>query len=345
MCKIVRDYKSIFCPVYNQKLEQPLQFAVRTFYYNDSNELFFIIVDPYSFSSAITPAKDVLYRYPAEIEVTENKRYFNWSEIESTPYMQALNKYTSNAASMYNCGARKSEYDTNDHFLTIDLCPSSKQFEEQFFHKLVKLSTDIKPSSINLFVSGLWMVGHPEELLWLKQQQVDKKLDILWCNHSFSHQYYPDLPNENNFLLINKDKFIQEIIDTEKIMLESDIIPAPFFRFPGLISDDALMVLLKELCLIPIGTNYWVAKESALTPIEPGSIILVHGNSNEPEGIKRVIQELLNLNLKCLTDAFTHTEQNYIKSKDIKEETNIENEECSNCSFMGHNDDFCCVTL
>lgn len=59
-----------------------------------------------------------------------------------------------------------------------------------------------------------------------------------------------------------------------------------------------------------------------------------------------------------LQDAFTHNEKNninpitsysmeplIIKSKDIKEEPNIEDEECGNCSCMGQNDDFCCVIL
>lgn len=34
-----------------------------------------------------------------------------------------------------------------------------------------------------------------------------------------------------------------------------------------------------------------------------------------------------------------------IKSKDVKEEPNIKDEECGNCSCMGKNDDFCCVIL
>ena len=59
-----------------------------------------------------------------------------------------------------------------------------------------------------------------------------------------------------------------------------------------------------------------------------------------------------------LQDVFTHTEQNNInpitsysmeplimKSEDVKEEPNIEDEECGNCSCMGQNDDFCCVIL
>jgi len=57
-------------------------------------------------------------------------------------------------------------------------------------------------------------------------------------------------------------------------------------------------------------------------------------------------------------DVFHHTEHNninpitsysmeplIIKSKDIKEEPNIEDEECGNCSCMGQNDDVCCVIL
>ena len=73
---------------------------------------------------------------------------------------------------------------------------------------------------------------------------------------------------------------------TEQILLECGQTLFVFFRFPGLISNP---LLLKKYGLIPLAADAWLAKNE---PIRPGSVILVHGNGNEPLGIKRLIPEL-----------------------------------------------------
>jgi hypothetical protein len=51
------------------------------------------------------------------------------------------------------------------------------------------------------------------------------------------------------------------------------------------VADKGLLEKLKKLFLIPVGADAWLAKGAHP---EKGSIILVHGNGNEPEGVKKL---------------------------------------------------------
>jgi len=135
-------------------------------------------------------------------------------------------------------------------------------------------------------ISGSWIHNHEADLVWLKDQIAAGKLSITWVNHSFTHPYDPAAPLEKNFLLMNKAVFTHEVLSLEQLLLEQGLTPSPFFRFPGLVSDRELMEILGTLCLIPVGSNAWLAKGQSP---HPGSIILVHANGNEPEGIRRLI--------------------------------------------------------
>ncbi len=132
-------------------------------------------------------------------------------------------------------------------------------------------------------VSGLWIQRHPDDFAWLKNQAAAGKIAITWVNHSFTHPYDPAAPLEKNFLLSPGTDFASEVLSLEMLLLEADLLPSPFFRFPGLVSNQRLIEALRGLHLIPIGSNAWLAKGE--TP-RPGSVILVHANGNEPEGIR-----------------------------------------------------------
>ena len=72
-------------------------------------------------------------------------------------------------------------------------------------------------------------------------------------------------------------------------MLERKLLPSVFFRFPGLVSDQAIFDKILALGLIPVGTDAWLAKGQ--WPTE-GSIVLIHANGNEPLGVKDFIKLL-----------------------------------------------------
>ena len=77
-----------------------------------------------------------------------------------------------------------------------------------------------------------------------------------------------------------------EILETEKLLIEYQQTYSNFFRFLGLVVRNDLVATIQALGLITLSSNAWLAEgESSLT----GSIILVHGNSHEPEGIHEVM--------------------------------------------------------
>ncbi|WP_341794496.1 hypothetical protein [Rickettsia endosymbiont of Rhinocyllus conicus] len=286
------DYKSVFLPVITSDKETKI--AIRSYLTNSKK--YFVLVDPNSFKTALIPQDQV------KLPRNEAEKQNLLKKLGNTPYIKALNKYTKPPYVQQNYGATHSMYEVKGQFLTIDMCPSSKSFEEEFFNKLVELSVKLnKPIPIAICVSGLWINKHEKEFLWLVQQQEKGHLQITWVNHSFSHPYFKDKPLENNFLLSNKENFEIEVLEAGKVLVGHNIAPSPFFRFPGLVSDQTLIEKLKDFGFIPLGSDAWLAKGEK---VQDGSFILVHGNSNEKAGIKLIMPMLPGLKLLPLEKAF-----------------------------------------
>lgn len=283
----ITDYHSVFIPCFDQ--QNNLQIAIRM--YRANNIPYFLLVNPNTFSTQTLAATELEFRKTAS-EPNESG-YFTAHELKNTLYIKSLARYTSPSYALQNYGLIEAEYPRKGMFLTIDMCPSSKAFEESFFKSLLELAEQThQPIPMAISISGLWIIKHSYEFQWLINQKIQNKLAITWVNHSFSHNYYPDLPLEHNFMLARPTDFENEIFETEKLLLKKNQLPSVFFRFPGLISNKALVLRLRELGLIPLGSNAWLAKNE-----EPsdGSIILVHGNSNEHQGIIAVMPLLYNV--------------------------------------------------
>jgi hypothetical protein len=293
---IISDYHPTFIPGYDT--QGNLQIAIRMYYVQDI--AYFLLVDPNTFVTKIIPLTNFKSRRLSSVAVPG---YYTMASLQNTSYLKALERYSSPPYLLQNYGLTHSQHPMQGVFLTIDMCPSGKSFEEIFFKALVARSNKTKnPIPIGLSMSGLWMTSHDKELNWLIAQSKANKLAITWINHSFSHIYYRDLPLEKNFMLNRRGDFKEEILETEKILLQKHQLPSVFFRYPGLVSDQALSLKLRELGLIPVGSNAWLAKGETA---KNGSIILVHGNSNEPLGIQemRVLLEQPNLNFLPLSQA------------------------------------------
>ncbi|ABV74396.1 hypothetical protein A1C_00315 [Rickettsia akari str. Hartford] len=289
---IITDYKPVFLPVISEN--KKIKIAIRSYLNNE--KLYFVLVDPHSFKTELTLQELVIL--PTNKTEKENLL----KKLNETPYIKALNKYNSAPYMLQNYGATSSMYKVKGQFLTIDMCPSSKSFEEDFFKKIVALSSKLnKPIPIAICVSGLWINNHTEEFLWLLKQQENGYLQITWVNHSFSHPHFKDKPLEDNFLLSNKDDFENEVLEVGKILVRYNIAPSPFFRFPGLVSDQTLIEKLKDLGFIPLGSNAWLAKGEK---VQDGSFILVHGNSNEKAGIDLIMPMLPELKLLPIANGF-----------------------------------------
>jgi len=278
----ITDYQRVFIPCFTNNHE--LRIAIRMYYFNKTP--YYLAVNPYTFKTEAAPISN----FNPRRKLGDAPGYFTMQEIKNTPYVKALDKYTAPPYPMENYGVTQAEKIVNGYFLTIDMCPSTKYFEKDFFQKLVNIADqNHQPVPIGLSITGLWIIGHPAEFNWLLTQQANGKLDITWINHSFSHLYYADVPLQDNFLLAPRTNIPVEILKTEKILLQHGQLPSVFFRFPGLISNEKLVLALNNYGLIPLGADAWLAKGQQP---HPGSIILVHGNSNEHEGIELIMPML-----------------------------------------------------
>lgn len=294
----VSGYKSIFRPYYDNSGRVTI--AIRRF--NQNNKPRLLTIDPYTFDTYIISTEAADLRKEAKKEV--------WQD---TPFVKALYRYASSEENrLQNSGITKGEEPVKGVFLTADLCPSKKTFDREMFLSTIGLpGLKDAPRHIALAVSGRWIEKHKDEFDWILKQVKSGRLDVTWVNHSYTHPYDSSKPVEGNFMLAPGVDFEKEVLSNEVLMIENGIVPTPFFRFPGLVSDAGLLEKLKKLSLIPIGSSAWLAKGEA--PVE-GSIILVHGNGNEPAGINRLLEfyrekrvefQKGNIELLPLKDAFS----------------------------------------
>lgn len=279
-----------------------LRIAIRQYYVG--NELYFLAVDPYLLTTESAPAKDFKDRDYLAKNGSLSSAYFSMREINDTPYMKALLKYTEQNENQLNQGITKADHPVKGVFLTINMPPSAATFEKRLFDSLAhQAKTMQKPISFAVSISGLWIVEHPDEFNWILKQEKNGLFKITWINNSFSFPYYADLPYKDNFLITPEININAEILDSERLLLEHNQVPSVFFRFPGLISNKKLMLKLKTFGLIPVGSDAYLAKGQQ---VKIGDFILVHGNSNEPEGVDKVLPLIKNGNLNLLPfqDAF-----------------------------------------
>ncbi len=178
--------------------------------------------------------------------------------------------------------------DTDRNVLSIDLCPSSRPMDASFFDFLQ--GNAISP--VYVCVSGGWIGKHLPELEYIKAL---KGVDFVWVNHSYTHFYRRNLPDENNFMLNAATVVADEVLLNEIEMLKNGLYPSAFFRLPGLVANEGLYDKIIGMGLIPLGSNAWLAHDEKPAP---GSIILTHGNGNEKEGLELFVRYYGEMGLK-----------------------------------------------
>jgi hypothetical protein len=267
----IRGYTPVFRPYTGP--DGKLRIAIREFRAGRSKKL--LSLDPDTFATEVVEA------------VAAGGRDVLGNDWEDTPFYRAVLAYTETEGGM---GAKNPEMsgitrgpaDSGGVYLTVDLCPTKKGLDRAVFEVSQGLMRPRgAPLPIAIAVSGLWIRGHAKDLDWLKEEIKAGRLDVTWVNHSYSHPYRRGRPEEKNFLLTPGIDFRKEVLGAEIEMLSSGITPQPFFRFPGLAADARLLSGLRGLSLIPVAADAWPARGGAPSS---GSIILVHGNGNEPEG-------------------------------------------------------------
>jgi hypothetical protein len=220
----------------------------------------------------------------------------DWQHIfldyDSTAYIKALQTASKQSFSLQNSGISHGFPKEKGITLTIDLCPSEKPLDRDIFTSLISEFKKIEtPAPIAISITGRFMLNHSEDFAWLKSLIARGEISVTWINHTFNHYYNPKIPLEQNFLLEPGTDLNSEILKLEIALLRQDLLFSVFFRFPGLVSDHQLVEDVISYGLIPIGSDAWLAKGQ---PANAGSIVLIHGNGNEPLGVKDFITLLQN---------------------------------------------------
>jgi hypothetical protein len=215
-----------------------------------------------------------------------------WSPCTDSHYLRLLARSTASPYPLHNDGI--THQNSEGMAITTDLCPSSKKrFEKKLYETLI--SHFPNPVPVTLFITGKWIDKHPKALKQFQTWEHDGKLAITWGNHTYTHPYRPSKPDQQTFSLTPGYDLRRDTLRLEKRLLEAGVVPSVFFRFPGLISNKHTIKIIHDLGLIPIGTNAWIAKGQKP---KKGSIVLLHGNRNEPQGVKRFLKMIRKQTIK-----------------------------------------------
>ena len=210
--------------------------------------------------------------------------------FKNSAYAKALSAAEKKSVMIQDAGIERGMPTETGISLTADLCPSHRPLDRRIFTDIINGFQKVeRPVPIALSVSGVWMQRHQADLQWLKQLQQKQEIYVTWINHSFTHRVSATRPLKENFLLEPGTNISYEVLETEKLMLKEGLLPSVFFRFPGLVSDQQLVFDITSFGLIPIGTDAWLAKGQQP---QAGSIVLIHGNGNEPVGVADFIKLL-----------------------------------------------------
>jgi hypothetical protein len=241
-----------------------------------------LVVDPASLVTEIAP----LARLPAGCSPWDAVR----ATLAGTRYEAALADAERNQTGLQDAGIVHALPRGNGVVLTVDLCPSRRPLDRSLFEAVIaEFGPEERPVPLAVAVTGVWMAEHPDDLAWLLERVRRGDVAITWINHTYSHRFDPATPLARNFLLEPGTDLETEVLRNEQAMLEHGMVPSVFFRFPGLVSSRALFDRVVAHGLVPVGSDAWLAKGQRPTE---GSIVLVHGNGNEPIGIEDFIRLL-----------------------------------------------------
>jgi hypothetical protein len=278
----IRDYRLFLAMPADTPVTNNVPVALRRFHRNDSD--FIVTVNPRDLSLAIIPFDTVQSTW----------REFDWQEFinvyRKSTYGKAILEARRAVLPIKDAGFNRFLHSQEGISLTVDLCPSKRPLDRFFFDTLITaLSSEESPVPIGIAITGAWIKTHHKDLEWLVNLERQKRIAITWINHSYNHHVLAERPVSKNFLLDTACNLDEEVIGTERLLLEKGLTPSIFFRFPGLVSNPELIVKVVSYGLIPVGSDAWLAKEQKP---RNGSIVLVHANGNEPFGLQKFVSLL-----------------------------------------------------
>jgi len=247
-----------------------------------SGQLTYLAVDPHTLTTQLVPAAAAPIK---QMNWVASQAYF-----QQTPYFKALAAAGKQSLALQDAGITRGYPKEKGITLTIDLCPSHKPLDRVIFTSLIaEFKKMEQPVPVALSITGRWMLTHTDDLNWLKELVAKKEIDITWTDHTYNHHFSLSAPLKTNFLLEPGTDLNFEILGTELALLQHGLLPSVFFRFPGLVSDQLVVDKVLAYGIIPIGSDAWLAKGQKAAA---GSIVLIHGNGNEPVGVADFIRLL-----------------------------------------------------
>jgi hypothetical protein len=250
--------------------------------FENEGKSYYLLVNPQTLETKIDEPD---FYQVKPMSIVQARAYF-----KNTPYQKALRSAEKQSVNIQDAGIESGVPKETGISLTADLCPSHRPLDKRIFTDIFNEFQKVeRPVPVALSVTGIWMRQHPQDLEWLKQMQQKHEIYITWINHSFNHRVSLKAPLKQNFLLEPGTDISYEVLETEKAMLKNGLLPSVFFRFPGLVSDQQLVYRITDFGLIPVGTDAWLAKGQQP---QAGSIVLIHGNGNEPTGVNDFIKLL-----------------------------------------------------
>jgi hypothetical protein len=245
-----------------------------------AGDTFYLAVDPADLSTQIVNKCDVGVRElsPGLFDLLYG----------GTAYAALLAEAKAQALPLQDAGITHAARAQRGIDLTVDLCPSNKPLDRSFFTQLIgAFANEERPVPVAIAVTGVWMTEHPGDFEWLTGLVDKGDLSVTWVNHSYSHRFDRSRPLQRNFLLEQGTDLEKEVTKTETALIEKGQVPSVFFRFPGLVSNRELYLKIISWGLVPVGSDAWLAKNQQP---QNGSIVLVHGNGNEPFGLKKFLK-------------------------------------------------------
>lgn len=243
---------------------------------------YFLAVNPQLLTTSLIPAGQARVK---QMPKDQTRIYF-----ASTPYIKALEAAAKQSTALQDAGIVHGYPKEKGITLTIDLCPSHKAMDRIIFTSLIAEFKKIEqPVPVALSITGRWMLTHADDLNWLKSLEAQQEIAITWTDHTYNHHFSPSAPLATNFLLAPGTDLNFEILGTELAMIQHGLLPSVFFRFPGLVSDQRVVTQVLSYGVIPVGSDAWLAKGQQPSA---GSIVLIHGNGNEPVGVADFIRLL-----------------------------------------------------
>jgi hypothetical protein len=243
---------------------------------------YYFVVSPQSLNTEILRSDSIRFNQASWDKISSRYSY--------TPYVRALKQAEKYSDTLQDAGFTQLMPSQKGIDLTIDLCPSKRPLDRIVFTDLInEMGRVEKPVPIAISITGRWMNMHPDDLNWLKHLVRAGELSIVWINHTYNHYTGKNIPLKRNFMLKPGTDINTEVLNTEIALLQRDIVPSVFFRFPGLVSDRDIYEKILNYGLIPVGSDAWLAKGQWPGS---GSIVLIHANGNEPLGVRDFIDLL-----------------------------------------------------